>query len=132
MFVVSLFVSLTITKMHIGKKLEVNNANQIRQRLLIRLRDHVTSDTPIRYHPDVGFTPDWETWTEEVIICHAAAREIAKGFPTSQALDVLVRKDEWIAASLGAAKALSPNCIKSNLGGGKKRQGGEGGVQEKS
>eukprot|EP00026_Physarum_polycephalum_P000411 Phypoly_transcript_00412.p1 GENE.Phypoly_transcript_00412~~Phypoly_transcript_00412.p1 ORF type:complete len:1599 (+),score=331.51 Phypoly_transcript_00412:75-4871(+) len=103
------------TCMHIGKQLETKNATQIRLRLLARLSDHVTSDTPIRYHPTVGFTPDWETWTEELVVCHAAAREIANGFSASQALDALVRKDEWVNASLGAAKALSPNYVDTHI-----------------
>lgn len=111
---------LTSIKMHIGKQLEANNANQIRQKLLARLRDHVMSDTQVRYHPNIGFTPDWETWTEELVVCHVAAREIVQGLSASQALDALVRKDEWISASLAAASALAPNCIK------KKNRGGEG------
>lgn len=98
-------------KMRIGKQLDTEQATQIRLRLLGKLREHVTGQTTLRFHPEIGFTPDLETWNEELVVCQAVVTEIASSFAVGKAFVELVNKEEWIQASVNAARALLTNCI---------------------
>lgn len=110
---INLFINdiLIKCKMRIGKQLDTEQATQIRIRLLTKLREHVTSQSATRYHPEIGFTPDADTWAQELVICEVAAKEVSTGLPVSSSFGELVRRDEWVAATVPAAHFLLTNCI---------------------